>query len=31
MTLPAPEDITDIFVELAEVACLHHGKVVNAQ
>lgn len=31
MTLPAPEHITDIFVELAEATCLHHGKVVNAQ
>lgn len=31
MTLPAPEDITDIFVELAEATCLRNGKVVNAQ
>jgi NAD(P)-dependent dehydrogenase (short-subunit alcohol dehydrogenase family) len=31
MSLPAPEDITDIFVELAEATCLRHGEVVNAQ
>ena len=31
MTLPAPEDITNVFVELAEATYLHHGEVVNAQ
>jgi NAD(P)-dependent dehydrogenase (short-subunit alcohol dehydrogenase family) len=31
MTLPAPEDITNVFVELAETTYLHHGEVVNAQ
>ncbi|MGB0577088.1 MAG: SDR family NAD(P)-dependent oxidoreductase [Alphaproteobacteria bacterium] len=31
MTLPTPEDITDVFVELAEVDCKRHGEVINAQ
>lgn len=30
MTLPAPEDITDVFVELAETACTRNGVVVAA-
>ena len=29
MTLPAPEDITDTFVELAEAACTTNGQVVR--
>jgi NAD(P)-dependent dehydrogenase (short-subunit alcohol dehydrogenase family) len=31
MTLPTPEDITDVFVELAEANCKRHGEVINAQ
>ena len=31
MTLPTPEDITDVFVELAAVDCKRHGEVINAQ
>jgi len=31
MSLPAPEDITDVFVDLAEATSLRHGEVVNAQ
>jgi len=30
MTLPAPEDITDVFVELASAACTRNGEVVRA-
>ncbi len=30
MTLPAPEDITDAFVELAEPGCQRNGEVVRA-
>ncbi|MGE0734705.1 MAG: SDR family NAD(P)-dependent oxidoreductase [Alphaproteobacteria bacterium] len=30
-TLPAPEQITDIFVDLAKVACRHNGDIVAAQ
>ncbi len=29
MTLPAPDDITDAFVALAEEACARHGEVVG--
>ena len=29
MTLPAPDQITDVFVELAEAACTRHGEVIN--
>jgi NAD(P)-dependent dehydrogenase (short-subunit alcohol dehydrogenase family) len=31
MSLPAPEEITDVFVDLAEVACSMNGEVVQAQ
>lgn len=30
-TLPTPEDITDVFVGLAEPNCLRHSEIVNAQ
>lgn len=30
MTLPAPEEITDIFVELAKDACARHGQTLAA-
>jgi NAD(P)-dependent dehydrogenase (short-subunit alcohol dehydrogenase family) len=30
-TLPAPEDILDIFVELGAESCSHHGAVLSAQ
>ena len=30
MSLPAPDEITDVFVELAEAACDRHGEVVRA-
>lgn len=30
-SLPRPEDITEVFVELAETDCEIHGKIVNAQ
>jgi len=30
MTLPAPDEITDVFVEFAEPACDRHGEVVRA-
>ncbi len=30
MTLPAPEEITDIFVELAKDACVRHGQTLAA-
>jgi len=30
MALPSPEDITDVFVELAEATSLRHGEVINA-
>ena len=30
MTLPAPEAVTDVFVELASPACTRHGEVVGA-
>ena len=30
MSLPAPEDITDVFLELASPECKKHGEVVNA-
>ncbi len=29
MTLPAPDQITDVFVDLAEAACTRHGEVIN--
>ncbi len=31
MTLPAPEDMVDIFVELAEQSCTRHGERLHAQ
>ncbi len=31
MTLPAPEDITELFVELAEPSCERNGEVLQAQ
>lgn len=31
MTLPAPEDMVDIFVELAEERCTRHGERLHAQ
>ena len=31
MTLPLPETITDVFVDLAEVSCTKNGEIVNAQ
>ena len=31
MALPAPGDITDVFVDLAEAACTRHGEVVNVR
>ncbi len=31
MTLPAPEDVTELFVELAEPSCRRNGEVVQAQ
>jgi NAD(P)-dependent dehydrogenase (short-subunit alcohol dehydrogenase family) len=31
MTLPAPEDIAPVFLELASPACTRHGETVNAQ
>lgn len=31
MTLPAPEDMVDIFVELAEENCTRHGERLHAQ
>lgn len=30
MSLPAPEDITDVFLELTSPECKKHGEVVNA-
>ena len=30
MTLPAPDEITDVFVDLADPACRRHGEVVPA-
>lgn len=30
-TLSSPDDITDIFVELATTACRRHGEILNAQ
>lgn len=30
-TLPAPEDITDVFLRLIAPDCAQHGKIVNAQ
>ena len=30
-SLPPPEAITEVFVELAEAACSRHGEVVRAQ
>ena len=30
MTLPAPDTVTDLFVELASPACTRHGEVVSA-
>jgi len=30
-TLPAPEDLAQVFVELASPACSEHGEVVNAR
>ncbi|MHA1108156.1 MAG: SDR family NAD(P)-dependent oxidoreductase, partial [Alphaproteobacteria bacterium] len=29
MTLAAPEDITDLFVELAAPSCSHHGEILS--
>jgi len=31
MALPAPEDITEVFVKLGERGCLHHAKIINAK
>ena len=31
MTLKAPDEITDVFVELAEAGCSRHGETVQAQ
>ncbi len=31
MTLPTPEEITDVFVELAEAACQKNGEILRAQ
>ena len=31
MTLPAPEDIAPVFLDLASPACTKHGEIVNAQ
>lgn len=31
MTLPAPSQVTGVFVDLASNTCRHHGDVVNAQ
>jgi NAD(P)-dependent dehydrogenase (short-subunit alcohol dehydrogenase family) len=31
MTLKAPDEITDVFVELADPACTRHGETVSAQ
>jgi hypothetical protein len=31
MTLKTPEEITDVFVELAEASCTRHGETVQAQ
>ncbi len=31
LTLPAPEDITEVFVCLSESACPWHGEILNAQ
>jgi NAD(P)-dependent dehydrogenase (short-subunit alcohol dehydrogenase family) len=31
MTLPAPEDIAPVFLDLASPACTRHGETVNAQ
>lgn len=31
MTLPAPEDITEVFVRLAEESCPWHGEVLSAR
>ena len=31
MLLPAPGDITDVFVDLADAACTRHGEVVNVR
>jgi len=31
MSLPAPEDITGVFVDLAEATSLRHGEVISAQ
>ena len=30
MTLPPPEAVTDLFVDLAEAGCMRHGEVVRA-
>ena len=30
MTLPAPEDITEVFVELGAAKCRHNGEIVSA-
>ncbi len=30
-TLPTPDEITDVFVELAETNCLRHSEIVNAR
>jgi hypothetical protein len=29
MTLPAPDDITDLFVELASAECTRHGERID--
>ena len=29
-SIPAPEDITDTFVELASAECTHHGEIIKA-
>ena len=31
MTLPAPEDITEVFVRLSEAACPWHGEILSAR
>ncbi len=30
LTLKPPEDITDLFVDLAEASCTRHGEIINA-
>jgi hypothetical protein len=30
MTLPPPESVTDVFIELAEPGCERHGEIIPA-